>query len=476
LTPGRRLAAVLLASAVTAGHAGAENALTPAMRSDIERLVGAALTSSRGLETVRSLTDSVGPRLAGSPGDRAAVVWGLATLKALGFANVRAEKVMVPVWRRISESAAMTAPYPQTFAVAALGGSVSTPPEGVTAEVVEADSLAAVDALGEKAKGKIVLIWKKTERRREGSGYGETVPIRSAGAVRAAKVGAVAVLIRSVGTDSDRLPHTGAMKYDEKTPRIPAAALSTVDADLLHRVLAEGKPVTVSLRLKTETAPDAESANVVGEIPGREKPGEIVLLAGHLDSWDLGTGAIDDGAGCAIAIEAARLIGTLREKPRRTVRVVLFANEENGLRGGRGYAAAHADELPRHVAAVESDAGGDHAWGFSWNAGPGAEGFIKEVAAMLTGIGADEFRKGGAGGADISPLLASGMPLFGLRNDSSRYFDYHHTANDTFDKIDPAQLGQATAAMAAMAYALAEAPEPLPRIPEAERVRRRGED
>ena len=468
----RRRAALLALTALAASPAEAESPVTPAMRADMERLVGAAVTSSRAPEILRSLTDSVGPRLSGSPGDRAAVAWGVATLRALGFSNVRAEKVLVPVWRRISESASMTAPYPQSFAVAALGGSVSTPDGGITAEVVEAGSLAAVDALGEKANGKIVFIWKTTERARDGHGYGETVPIRSAGAVRAAKLGALAVLIRSVGTDDDRLPHTGAMSYDEKTPKIPAAALSTPDADLLHRVLAEGRPVTVTLNLRTETGPDAESANVVGEIPGREMPGEIVLVGGHLDSWDLGPGAIDDGAGCAIAIEAARLIGALPRRPRRTVRVVLFANEENGLRGGRTYAAEHAAELPRHAAAVEADAGADRAYGYSWNAGPGAEAFMKEMSAFLAGIGAGEFRKGGAGGADISPFLPSGLPLLGLRNDASRYFDVHHTANDTYDKVDPVQLNQATAALAAMTFALAEAVEPLPRIPLSDRAHR----
>jgi carboxypeptidase Q len=475
VTTSRRLAVAALGLSLAAVPAAAQPILTEAMRADMERLVGAATTSSRAAEILRSLTDSVGARLAGSPGDRAAVAWGIATLRTLGFANVRAEKVMVPAWRRISEEAEMTAPYHHPLAATALGGSVSTPSGGIAAEVVEADSLAAVDALGEKAKGKIVFIWKKTDRHRDGRGYGETVPIRGAGAVHAAKLGAVAVLIRSVGTDDNRLPHTGAMDYDAAVPRIPAAALSTPDADLLHRVLADGRPVLVTLKLKTETGPDAESANVVGEIPGREKQDEIVLVGGHLDSWDLGTGAIDDGAGCAISIEAARLIGALPRRPRRTVRVVLFANEENGLRGGRAYVADHAAELSKHAAAIEADAGGDRAYGFSWNAGPGAEPFFREAAAFLTGIGAGDFRKGGAGGADISLLLASGVPLLGLRNDSSRYFDYHHTANDTFDKVDPVQLNQATAAAAAMLYALAETAEPLPRIPEADRVRRRPE-
>ena len=475
MSRSQRLAAVLGLSALAGGPAAAQDLLTPAMRAEMERLVGAAMTSSRAPEILRGLTDSVGPRLSGSPGDRAAVAWGVATLRALGFSNVRAEKVLVPVWRRISESASMTVPASQAFAVAALGGSVSTPDEGITAEVVEADSLAAVDALGERARGKIVFIWKKTDRRRDGGGYGETVPLRSGGAAGAAKLGALAVLIRSVGTDNDRLPHTGAMDDDGKTPKIPAAALSTPDADLLHRVLAEGRPVTVTLKLKTETGPDAESANVIGEIPGREKPDEIVLVGGHLDSWDLGTGAIDDGAGCSISIEAARLIGALPRRPRRTIRVVLFANEENGLRGGRAYTVDHAAELAKHVAAIEADAGGDRVYGYSWNAGSGAGAFMKEMEAFLTGIGAGSFLKGGSGGADISPLLASGMPLLGLRNDLSRYFDYHHTANDTYDKVDPAQLNQATAAMVAMTYALAEAAEPLPRISETARSRLRPE-
>ena len=328
-----------------------------------------------------------------------------------------------------------------------------------------------MDALGERAKGRIVLVWKVMERRTDGSGYGATVPIRGGAASRAAKLGAVGVLIRSVGTSNARLPHTGSLRYEEGVPRIPAAALANPDADLLHRLLSDGKAVRVRFSLGARTFPDAASANVLGEIPGREKPEEIVVLGGHLDSWDLGQGAIDDAAGLGIVIEAARLVGQLR--PRRTLRVVAFANEENGLAGARAYAKAHAAELPRHVAAIESDSGAGTVSGFSWSAGPSAEPYLSSVAALLQPFGLGAIRKGG-GGADVGLLRAGGVPLFSPIQDTSRYFDLHHSADDTFDKIDRAELNTGVAAVAALAYALAESEAPLERIPEAERVVRAG--
>jgi hypothetical protein len=444
----------------------------PALRAALERLVRAARETNGAYETVRSLTDTVGPRLAGSAGDARAVAWAQATFRAQGFANVRAESVTVPRGERGEESGELVLPAPMRLALCALGGSVATPPGGIEADVVEAQSLEGIDALGEKAKGKIVFVWKVMERNSDGSGYGATVPIRGGAASRAAKLGAAGVLIRSVGTSSARFPHTGALRYEEKTPKIPAAALAIPDADQIHRLLASGAAVRVRFSLGARTLPDAASANVIAEIPGREKPGEIVLLGGHLDSWDLGTGAIDDGAGIGIVIEAARLIGQLPERPRRTLRVVAFANEENGLAGARAYAAAHASELSRHVAAIEADSGAGRVSGFGWTAGPSAEPYLASVAAILKPFGLGDSKKGG-GGADVGTLRAAGVPLFSPIQDSSRYFDLHHSADDTFDKIDREELNTGVAAVAALAYALADAEAPLERIPESERAARR---
>ncbi|MEO6324181.1 MAG: M20/M25/M40 family metallo-hydrolase [Thermoanaerobaculia bacterium] len=448
--------------------APASPALSIETRAGMEQVLGAAMGSSRAFENLRTLTDTVGPRLAGSPGDRAAVAWALETLTALGFSRVRAEKVAVPHWERGEESGALVHPTLQPLALTALGSSVPTPEAGLEAEVVEADSLEAVDALGEKARGKIVLLWKLTERARDGAGYGKTVALRVSGASRAAKVGAIGVLVRSVSTADTRLPHTGDMHYEEGAPKIPGAALSTPDADLLHRLLQSGVTPRVRFRLSCRTLPDAESANVIGEIRGREKPDEIVVLGAHLDSWDLGTGAVDDGAGCVTMIEAARIIGAMTRRPRRTLRVVLYANEENGARGAKAYVIAHEKELGLHVAALEADSGAGPAYGFTYSTGPGSGGRLQEIAALLAGIGAGELKDGGNGGTDIAPLRAAGVPLFGVRQDASKYFDVHHSADDTLDKVDRRDLDSGVALAAVLAYALADLPEPLARIaPEA---------
>ena len=467
------LPAALLGAAILALTAVSPGA-PPDLHVTLERLVRTARETNGAYDTIRSLTDSVGPRLSGSPGDARAVAWVKAALTARGFSNVHPEAVTVPHWERGEESGEIVSPVPFRLSLCALGGSVGTPPGGVEAEVVEAQSLEGVDALGEKAKGRIVLVWKVMERRSDGSGYGATVPIRGAAASRAAKMGAVGALIRSVGTSNARLPHTGSLRYEEGAPKIPAAALANPDADLLHRLLAEGKTVRVRFALSARTLPDALSANVVGEIPGREKPEEIVVLSGHLDSWDLGQGAVDDGAGLGIAIEAARLIGQLPRRPRRTVRVVAFANEENGLAGARAYAVAHAAELPFHAAAIECDSGAGRVSGFAWTAGPSAERVLANVAEILKPFGLGEVKKGG-GGADVGALRAAGVPLLSPIQDVSRYFDIHHSADDTFDKIDREELNTGVAAMAALAWALADSEAPLERIPEAERVAPRRE-
>jgi hypothetical protein len=331
------------------------------------------------------------------------------------------------------------------------------------AEVVEARDLDDLRALGERARGRIVL-FNKQIRADGGStdGYGAGARIRYRGASEAAKLGAVGMLLRSLGTAFMRTPHTGSMAYEDGVARIPAAAVTAEDADLIHRLLSRG-PVRVRYRLGCRTLPDVESHNVVADWPGRDKPDEVVLIGAHLDSWDLGVGAVDDGAGVAMVMETLRLFKTLSLRPRRTVRAVLYMNEENGLRGGKGYAEAHAAELARHVAAIEADSGAGRPLGFSIAGGPGADAIVKRLAAALRGIDADEVTVGGDGGADISVLGPYGVPLLGLRQDARRYFDWHHTPADTVDKIDPRELALATAAMATMAYGIADLPEPLPR-------------
>jgi len=439
------------------------------------RLRDSALAGTQAFEFVRSLTTEVGPRSAGSPGDAAAVAWATAKLEALGFANVHAEKVTVPHWERGRNEGAILAPWPQRVALTALGGSAATPPSGLDAEVVGVATLDDLKKLDPgKAKGKIVFVWNRMERFRDGSGYRTAVAVRGTGAAEAAKLGAVGLLIRSVGTDSNRLPHTGSMQLDKGVPPVPAAAISGPDSDVLEQELRSGQAVRFHLDLETKTFPDAESANVIGEIPGRGAPGEIVLLGGHLDSWDLGTGAIDDGAGCAIVVEAARRIGRLPEgeRPRRTIRVVLFANEEFGLSGAKAYALAHEKELPSHVLAGEADFGSGRVYRVGTRIAPSALPAFKTLAEVVAPLGIEiDPANDAEGGADISPLAPAGVPVVSFDQDGTTYFDVHHSANDTADKIDPKDLDQAVAAWSALIYSVAASdvklgPAPAPKEPE----------
>lgn len=440
----------------------ADDPLPVETRSTVAALAVKGASPTRAVEWVRRLTDEVGARPSGSVGDRAAIAWGQALFRELGFVNVRAEEVPVSVWERGVERAEVVAPFRQPLVVTALGGSVGTPAEGIAASVVRMESLEALEeavkADPDAVRGRIVFFARRTMKAGPGPGYGANVPMRTSGAAKAGPHGAVAVLVRSVGTSRSRFAHTGSTRYEDGGPRIPAAAVSNADADLLERLLARG-PVTVRLVLGCRPLPVGTSANVLGEVRGRERPDEIVVLGAHLDSWDLGTGAVDDGAGCAIAIEAARLIAEAPRRPRRTIRVVLFANEESGGAGGRAYAERHAAELPKHAAAFEADSGTGTPLGFSWNAAGTLEPALAAVAGLLRPLGAEGLRKGGYGGVDVAPMAPAGVPLFGLRQDSSTYFDVHHTADDTFDKIEPASLDRAAAAMAAMAYAVADLPE-----------------
>lgn len=442
------------------GRAWAAPPLAPA-----EALRDQALAGSQAAAHVRSLTDEVGARLAGSPGDAKAVAWGLAKMRALGLANVRAEKVLVPHWVPGEASATVVAPE-HALSLAALGGSVGTPTGGVEAEVVAVPSLEALAALPDAAvAGKIVLFDKPMERSKDGGGYEKAVDVRGRGAVAAAKKGAVAALVRSITPSSARLPHTGGMRYADDAPRIPAAALAVPDAMLLRRLVDKG-PTRVRLVLGCHTEADAESANVIGEVEGRSAKDEIVLLGAHLDSWDLGTGALDDGAGVGVVLEVGRLMAA-RPHPRRTVRVVLFANEENGLRGGFGYQKAHEGELGKHVAALELDLGTDKAFRFDVLAGPGSAPKLAAISAPLGALAIEGPVVGQHFGSDIWPLRRAGVPQLAFVQDATRYFDVHHSADDTFDKIDPAGLDQLVAASAVVAWGLAEMDGDLGRVPAA---------
>ncbi len=418
---------------------------------------------------VEQLTTEVGSRFAGTASDRRGVEWALRKLEALGFDNVRAEPVEVPRWVRGHARGEIVAPYPQAVALIALGGSDGTPDGGIEAEVLEVadmEDLATRDAA--EVAGKIVFISQRMRRTPDGTGYGEAVGKRVTGASKAAALGAVAVLIRSAGTDYNRLGHTGTMRYADDGRRIPAAALSNPDADTLSRQMASGKTVRFRLDLGSRHLDPVMSANVIGEIVGREAPDEIVLLAAHLDSWDVGTGAVDDASGCGIITAAAHLIGQLPQRPRRTLRVFLAANEEFGLSGARAYAERHADTLAQHIAGFESDLGADRVRVMRSRVAPDAIPLVEDIAELLAPLGIEYENNEARGGADLSPLRPHGVPLFDLPQDASRYFDLHHTDNDTFDKIDPEQLAQNVAAYATLAYILAEVKEDFRPAPEFE--------
>jgi Zn-dependent M28 family amino/carboxypeptidase len=426
-----------------------------------ERILGAALADPRSWPKLQHLTDRIGHRLSGSDALDRAIEWAVLELRRDGLAQVRTEPVQVPHWVRGHAHARIVAPIEHELALLALGGSVATAPGGLAAEVVEVDGLAALEALGAGARGRIVLF---NLPMREAKDYGSVAKLRSEGASAAARHGAVGMLIRSAGTADFRLPHTGALRYAEDAPKIPAAALSAEDAALIGRLLEAGDTVRVHLDLGCRTLPDTPSANVIAELVGRERPEEIVLIGAHLDSWDVGQGAHDDAAGCAIVMDSIALLQRIGARPRRTIRVVLFTNEENGLRGARDYAARHGGEL--HVAAIEADSGGFRPVGFAVDAGAGGLDLVRELARPLASLGATEVT-GEGGGADLTPLRDMGVPVLNLRHDGGRYFDYHHTVADTLDKVNRPDLERCVAALALMTYRLAEDERTLPRLPPA---------
>lgn len=403
------------------------------------------------------MTDTFGPRLSGSANLDATLRWAEAEMKKDGLANVRLEPVMVPQWVRGDESLEILEPFPNKVPILGLGGSVSTRPEGVTGELMIVKSFDELAARQSEARGRIVLFNVVY------TNYGETVRYRGGGASAAAKVGAVAALVRSVGPPGMRTPHTGAMGYAEGIPKIPTAAIPTEDADRFDRMAKRGQKITLRLKMDAHFLDDAPSANVVGEIRGTERPDEVVLLGGHIDSWDPGTGAMDDGGGCVVTWEALRLLKTLGLKPKRTIRVVLFTNEENGGAGGNGYRDAHKAELDKHVLALESDSGVFRPRGFGFTGSDAARKTLTEIASLLKPMGADTIGPQG-GGADIGPSVAAGrIPSASLEVDGSKYFLLHHTAADTVDKIDPKDMADNAAAIAFLAYVVADLPAPLPR-------------
>lgn len=434
---------------------------------DAGALFERALDDSTAWDVLESLTTEVGPRPAGSDGDRAAVAWALEKLEALGFDKVWAEPVEVPHWDRGHLEAEIVSPFPQPVVGVALGGSIGTTEEGIEAPVVAVETLDELKTLDRsEVEGKIVYIGSRMERLRTGGGYSPAVAKRGSGWIEASKLGAVGLVIRSVGTDQNRIAHTGAMRSDDEAKKIPSIAISNPDADLLERQLERGGPVTFRMKLSARNLPKEMSANVIGEIAGETD--EIVLLGAHLDSWDAGTGAHDDGAGVAIVTAAAKLIGNLDHKPRRTIRVVLYANEEFGLSGAKAYAEKHADEIDRHVAAMEADFGAGRVWQFASRV---PEEKLPVIAAIQSILDPEGIKWGGNesfGGADISPLRKAGVPIIGPRQDGTLYFDYHHTDNDTLDKVDPAQLRQNVAVYAAAAFIVASVDEDLGRIPVSE--------
>lgn len=461
------------AEAATPSPTASPLVFSEATLADLARLQQAALTSDYAFRQVAHLSDNIGPRLSGSVQAAHAVQYVANELKAAGC-EVQLEKVMVPHWVRGEERAAlmqwpgMAPNSTQKVVLCALGQSVATPAEGLAAEVVAVTTFDELKSLGRnKVEGKIVLFNYPFDKQmaaegRGGEAYGEAVLYRSDGPSAAARLGAVACLIRSVGGAEYRIPHTGQTKYALDAPKIPAGAVTAEDADQITHLCRQGT-VKMNLVLTPQTLPDVESANVIADLKGTEQPDQLVLVSGHLDSWDLGTGAIDDGAGVAVAMETANLIHKLGLKPKRTVRIVAWMNEENGLRGSKQYAADNAGKMDKHFAAIETDSGADHPLGLNIAGQREVKAVLAPVAAVLQASGAGVLNLAEHTGADIEPLEKAGVPAFAPIQDSRFYFNYHHTPADTLDKIVPRQLAENSAVVAVAAYALASMERPLPR-------------
>ncbi len=434
----------------------AQTSLADAYRGPANRLIDAALADSAAYDRLTELVDRFGHRFSGSLSLERALDWILEEMEADGLDNVRGEPVMVPHWVRGKESLQMMAPVARDLPMLGLGGSIATPPAGLRAEVMVVGSFEELEERAPEARGRIVLFNVPFTT------YGETRPIRSDGAVAAARAGAVASLIRSVTPYSQQTPHTGALSYQDGVRRIPHAAITVEDAERIQRIVDRGERVELHLYMSAETLPDAPSRNVMAEIEGSELPGQVVVLGGHIDSWDVGQGAMDDGGGSVAAWEAIRLMKVLGLRPRRTVRAVLWTNEENGGAGGRAYRDARVADDDQHVLAMESDGGVFKPLGFGFTGPDEAFAIIQEIGTLLEPIEAGLITRGG-GGADITPLMQGGVPGMGLSVDRTRYFWYHHTDADTIDKLDAREMALCVATMAVMAYVVADMPDRLPR-------------
>jgi hypothetical protein len=466
----KTLPLMFLAGALVAAE---PTTITEKYRDIADKLITAAMADEEGLQRLQYLCDRIGNRLSGTQSLERAITWGAAEMKKAGLENVQTPPVKVPHWVRGSESATMLAPVAKPLTMIGLGMSVGTPKEGVTADVVVADSFDELTTMGhDKVAGKIVLMnpeWK---------GYGQTVQYRSSSASRAAQLGAVAVLVRSMTGRSLQTPHTGSLSYLDGAPKIPAAALSLEDTAMIVRLVRSGTPVRVRLMMEAHQLPDADSHNVMGEIPGSEKPEEVVVLGGHIDSWDIGQGANDDGSGIMATFQAVALIKKLGLRPRRTIRIVFWVNEENGGAGGRAYREMVGPAgVKNHVAAIEMDGGAEKPVGFGFGGGgeeraggrrrtaqpvPPASSAAGqravEIGKLLASIEGGAISPGG-GGSDISPLLSDGVPGFGVRTVATHYNDWHHTDADSFDKIVPSEFQANVASLAVMSYVLADMPE-----------------
>ena len=445
--------ALLISAAPTAPSAASAMWLDP-YREPAARLVGEALSSSFAWDRLALIGDTFGSRLSGSQALEDAIQWAVLEMKKDGLDNVHTEPVKVPHWVRGRESVEITSPRPMPLVMLGLGNSIGTPADGIEAEVLVVRSFEELDAAADRVSGRIVLYNAPF------TNYGETVQFRGAGPSRAAAMGAVAALVRSVGPQGLRLPHTGALRYAEGAPQILAAAITTEDADRLQRMQDRGTRVRVRLKMEAKFLPDADSFNVVGELRGREKPDEVVVVGGHFDSWDVGTGSTDDGGGCVVTWEALRIMKKLNLRPRRTVRVVLWTNEENGTRGALAYRDRYKDQLGNHVLMLESDSGVFRPTGFGFTGSEAARAKVKDIASLLRGIQADRISAAGEG-VDIGPSVQAGnIPAMSLDVDGN-YFLIHHTPADTIDKIDPMDMARASAAVAVVAYVIAEMPERL---------------
>ncbi|HTS25947.1 MAG TPA: M20/M25/M40 family metallo-hydrolase [Bryobacteraceae bacterium] len=440
-----------LAVAAAAFAADTPN-LAEQYRSVANRLIDAALADTEGYQRLTYLCYRIGNRLSGSAGLEKAIAWSVEQMKSAGLTNVRVIPTKVPHWVRGAESARMLAPFDKPLHMLGLGGSIATPPGGITADVVAVADFNELDRLGrDRVQGKIVLY------NQEFQGYGTTVTYRTNGASRAAALGAAAALVRSITPLAMQIPHTGAMNYDPTQPKIPTAAVSPEDAMMMARLVADGVPVKVRLEMSAHMEPDADSGDVIGEIRGRELPDEVVVMGGHIDSWDVGQGAQDDGASIMACLEALALMKKLGLEPRRTIRVAFWVNEENGGRGGEAYREFVGDKIREQVAAIEMDGGAETPVGFGAAVDPVSQEMLRQVGKLLERVGAGEINAAG-GGADIAPLMRDGVPGLAERTMGTHYFDWHHTETDTLDKVNPEDFRKNLAALAVMGFALADMP------------------